>query len=113
MPDTSHNEESQQHNKNSSHSEFYYELKISPSSHLTLFSDFLSDTLPVGFEERDNSFIIRSEDELETMAWGIEQFCEALNKALAEDISVDIELTKEQNSDWVKTYQESIKPISI
>jgi len=92
---------------------FYYSLSVRPSSHHELFNDFLSDTLPVGFEERDDTFIIRSEDELETMAWGIEQFAEALQKALAEPIDVELIHEKLQNDDWVSKYQESITPIKI
>jgi ribosomal protein L11 methyltransferase len=93
--------------------EFYNQLIIKVSSHYDLFSDFLNDTLPIGFEEKDGSFIVRSEDELDTIAWGIEQFGEALQKALGEPISVDIKITKEKNSDWVKRYQEAIVPIEI
>ena len=93
--------------------EYYYELKITPSAYLELFADFLADTLPIGFEERDGSFIVRSEDELETISWGIEQFKEALEQALQKPIDVEIELSKEKNADWVKSYQESITPIEI
>jgi ribosomal protein L11 methyltransferase len=92
---------------------YYYSLKVRPSSHHELFSDFLSDTLPVGFEELDGTFIIRSEDELETMAWGIEQFAEALQKALAEPVEVELIHEKLQNDDWVSKYQESITPVEI
>ena len=93
--------------------EYYHQLRITPSAYQELFADFLADTLPVGFEERDGSFIIRSEEELETISWGVEQFKEALEQALQKPIDVDIELTKEKNSDWVKAYQESITPIEI
>ena len=92
---------------------FYYSLKVRPSSHYELFNDFLSDTLPVGFEELDGAFIIRSEDELETMAWGIEQFGEALQKALGETIDIELIHEKLQNDDWVSKYQDSITPIEI
>lgn len=93
--------------------EFYHELVVRPSSHHSLFSDFLSDTLPVGFEESETTFIIRSEDELDTMAWGIEQFAQALSKALGTPIDVEIELFKKENSDWITTYQESITPVEV
>ncbi len=92
---------------------FYYSLRVRPSSHHELFNDFLSDTLPIGFEELDGTFIIRSEDELETMAWGIEQFAEALQKALGQTIDVELTHEKLQNDDWVSKYQESITPIKI
>ena len=93
--------------------EHYYELTLSISSHHSLFSDFLADTLPVGFEETDNGFIIRSEDDLDTIAWGLEQFAEALQKALGEDIELELEQKKLKNDDWVHTYQESITPLAI
>jgi len=93
--------------------EYYHQLSITPSAYQELFADFLADTLPVGFEEREGTFIIRSEEELETISWGVEQFKEALEQALQKPIDVEITLTKEKNSDWVKTYQESITPVEI
>jgi len=93
--------------------EYYYELVVTVSSHHSLFSDFLSDTLPVGFEETDGGFIVRSEDELDTIIWGLEQFTEALQKALGETIELECIQSKKQNSDWVATYQKSIEPLAI
>jgi ribosomal protein L11 methyltransferase len=93
--------------------DYYYELVITPSAYRELFGDFLADTLPIGFEEREGSFIVRSEDDLETISWGVEQFKEALEQAVGEVIDLEIELKKEKNSDWVKSYQESITPIEI
>lgn len=93
--------------------EHYYELVVTLSSHNSLFSDFLSDTLPVGFEETENGFVIRSEDELDTIVWGIQQFAEALQKALGTTIEVECTQKKLANSDWVKSYQESITPLEI
>lgn len=93
--------------------EHYFELVIKLSSHHSLFSDFLADTVAVGFEEIDDGFIVRSEDDLETIQWGIEQFAEALQKAIGETIEVECTQTKKQNSDWVGEYQKSIEPIAI
>ncbi|QOY51497.1 50S ribosomal protein L11 methyltransferase [Candidatus Sulfurimonas baltica] len=93
--------------------EHYFELVVKPSSHHSLFSDFLADTLPVGFEETDDSFIIRSEDDLDTIVWGLEQFTEALQKALGENIELECIQSKLKNSDWVEVYQNSIQPIQI
>jgi ribosomal protein L11 methyltransferase len=93
--------------------EHYYELVVKVSSHNSLFSDFLSDTLPVGFEETDSGFIIRSEDDLETMIWGLEQFAEALSKALGETIEIECTQKRLKNSDWVENYQQSIQPLQI
>ena len=93
--------------------EYYFELVVKVSSHHSLFSDFLSDTLPVGFEETDEGFIIRSEENLDTIVWGLEQFSEALQKALSIIIELDCKISKLQNSDWVTSYQKSIEPIAI
>lgn len=91
----------------------YYELVVKVSSHHSLFSDFLSDTLPIGFEELDDGFIVRSEEELDTIAWGLEQFAEALQKALGETVELECKQTKLQNSDWIEVYQKSIEPLEI
>ena len=93
--------------------EYYYQLVVKVSSHLPLFSDFLSDTVAVGFEETDDGFVIRSEDSLDTIAWGLEQFSEALQKALNEAIEIECTQTKEKNSDWIAEYQKSIQPLAI
>ncbi len=93
--------------------EHYFELVVKLSSHHSLFSDFLADTLPVGFEEIDNGFVIRSEDELDTIIWGLEQFAEALQKALGQEIELECVQTKLKNSDWVEMYQNSIQPLQI
>lgn len=93
--------------------EHYFELVVNISSHHALFSDFLADTLPVGFEETDTGFIIRSDDELDTIVWGLEQFTEALQKATGENIELECKQTKLKSSDWVKVYQDSVQPLSI
>lgn len=93
--------------------DYYYMLVVKPSSHIELFSDFLVDLLPVGFEETDDGFIIRSEENLETVSWGIEQFAEALQRATGEVIDVEMTMTKEKNDDWIARYQQSITPVQI
>jgi ribosomal protein L11 methyltransferase len=93
--------------------EIYYELTVNPSSHRELFADFLADTLPVGFEETEEGFIVRSEEDLETIQWGIEQFAEALQRALGTSIDVDMTLEKKRTQDWVRAYQESVTPVDV
>ncbi len=93
--------------------EYYYELVVKVSSHKELFADFLADTIPVAFEESEDGFIIRSEDELDTILWGLEQFKEALERALNKTIDIECDIQKLQNSDWVKIYQQSITPLNI
>jgi ribosomal protein L11 methyltransferase len=93
--------------------DYYFMLVVKPSAHIELFSDFLVDVVPVGFEEIDDGFIIRSEESLETISWGIEQFAQALQNALGEVIDLELTLTKEKNNDWIAQYQNAISPIEI
>jgi ribosomal protein L11 methyltransferase len=93
--------------------EYYFELTVKVSSHHSLFCDFLSDTLPIGFEETDEGFIIRSDEELDTIMWGLEQFREALQKALSQPIELDCVQKKLQSSDWVAEYQKGVEPLQI
>lgn len=93
--------------------EVYYELTVNPSSRRELFADFLADTLPVGFEETDTGFIIRSEDDLSTIRWGVDQFAEALQKALGTAIDVEMTMEKKRTEDWVRAYQESVTPVDV
>ncbi len=93
--------------------DYYYMLVVKPSSHLELFGDFLVDVIPVGFEELDDGFIIRSEEDLETISWGIEQFAQALQASLGQVIDLELILTKEKNNDWIAQYQSAITPIEI
>lgn len=93
--------------------ESYYELTIHPSAHIENFCDFLSSSLPVGFEEDNGRLIVRSEDELETLAWGLEQFAQALGEALGEEVLVELELSEKKNEDWISKYQEGIEPVQV
>lgn len=93
--------------------DYYYMLVVKPSAHIELFGDFLADVIPVGFEEIDDGFIVRSEENLETVSWGIEQFAEALQSALGEVVDLELTLTKEKNNDWIAQYQQGITPIEI
>ncbi len=93
--------------------EYYYKLVATPNGYRELFADFLNDILPVGYEEKDESFIVRSEENLETLKWGLEQFAEALAKATTQNVEIEIELTKQKNSDWIQEYQQSIQPLEI
>ena len=93
--------------------ESYHELVITPSAHIEHFSDFLCSSLPVGFEESQTQLIVRSEDELETLSWGVQQFAQALSEALNKEVSVETELFEKKNEDWITKYQEGIEPIQV
>lgn len=93
--------------------EYYNKLTITLSSHQELFEAFLNEVVEDGFEIVENGFIIRSEDELEDLAWALEYYKEKLLKELGEDIKLTLALTKEQNQDWIDIFRKSITPISV
>lgn len=91
----------------------YYELSIKPSCEYGRFFDFITDIYDDAIEEIDGTIILRDEEFLEDIRWGVLEFKDALEKRLKKNIPLDIELIKKDSSDWIKVYQNSIKPIEI
>lgn len=88
-------------------SEYYYELIIKPSKNYELFVDLITSLTNEAIEELDDLIIARSEDDLSDVEDGIKTFAHAL------DILCETTLTKKENIDWIKKYQESVKSIEI
>ncbi|MDX9813459.1 MAG: 50S ribosomal protein L11 methyltransferase [Sulfurimonas sp.] len=93
--------------------EYYYKLEVQVSSHKELFLSFLNEIVDGGFEEVDDGFIIRSEDALEDTAWALEYYKDELSKALSTDITLNLNLTKEANQDWIEIFKKGISPIEV
>jgi len=92
----------------------YYELCITPTKHHKLFSEFLFDLGIEAIEERDNSIIVRDEEDLSEIEWAVERFARELSKTLKDDdIKVSQKLEKKLNIDWIEKYKNSIQPIEI
>ncbi len=88
-------------------SEYYYELTIKPSSQYELFLDLLSSLVDDAIEELDDTLIIRSEDDLSDVQFGVESYAKALG------VSCEIGYEKKENIDWIKEYQKSVKSVEI
>ncbi len=88
-------------------SEYYYELIIKPENHFELFIDLIVSLTNEAIEEEHGVIIARSENSLENIEFGVKKFAKALN------IKCDTKLTKKENIDWIKQYQESVKSIAI
>lgn len=91
----------------------YYELHVLPTSNLEHFSDFLLSLGIEGLEECDNALIVRSEENLHVVQWGVEEFAKRLSSALKISIDVKTKLSQKSNKDWINLYRKSIKPIEI
>ena len=93
--------------------EYYYELHVSLPKYKDIFLDFIISLTQNAVEEGDDFLIIRSEDDLSEVVFGIEEFQKQLSLALHEDVNVALTLEKKESVDWYKKYQESVKPIQV
>ncbi len=87
--------------------EYYYQLIVTPKSHLDLFSETLLEMMQNAIEERNGSLIVRASEPLDDVAWAIASLGEKLG------IEVETTLSKEKNEDWINKYKSSIKPIEV
>lgn len=88
-------------------SKYYFELTLKPDTNYELFLDLLNSITTDAIEELDETLIIRSEDELDELIFGIEEFAKALNT------KCKINYEKKENIDWIKQYQESVKAVEV
>ena len=62
--------------------EYYYQLAITPSSNLSIFSDLLLSLSQSAIEERDDTLILRDSEQLDDILWAIEEFSKKSNIAI-------------------------------
>ncbi|EDO9296082.1 50S ribosomal protein L11 methyltransferase [Campylobacter coli] len=95
---------------------FYYELFLEiQEQYKNLLLDFVFDLGVEAIEEKGNGIYIRSNENLEDLAWAIEIFAQKLSQKLdlKEDILLHKTIGKKENKDWVEEYKKGIKPIVI
>lgn len=95
---------------------FYYELFLEiQEQYKNLLLDFVFDLGVEAIEEKGNGIYIRSNENLEDLAWAIEIFAQKLSQKLdlKEDILLRKTIEKKENKDWVEEYKKGIKPIMI
>ncbi|TLS70847.1 50S ribosomal protein L11 methyltransferase [Aliarcobacter thereius] len=86
----------------------YFELEIKPKKDYEVFLDLIESIIDDAIEEsEEKSIIIRSEESLDDIKSAIVKFSEALN------IECEISYEKKDSVDWIKNYQDSIKPVLI
>jgi len=91
----------------------YYELSVKVSSFKDEIENFLMERFFNGIEEKDNTLILRSEEKFENLIEELKNYIEALEKIFDTKIDLDISIEEKSNKDWIKTYQESVKPVEI
>jgi ribosomal protein L11 methyltransferase len=91
----------------------YYELRITPSKFKDEIENFLMERFFNGIEEKDNTLILRSEDKFDSLIEELKNYTKALEELFDTKVDLKIELLEKSNEDWIKKYQESIKPVEI
>jgi len=91
----------------------YYELQITPTEKQDIFSDFIFECGIEAIEQKGDTLIVRSNEPLEELKWGVIKFAEKLSDLLKEDIRVKTELNKKRNENWIEKYKNSISPVEV
>ena len=93
--------------------ETYSELHITPTAEYDRFIDFVLTLTNEAIEEKDGVIIVRSEEDLDTVEFGVKIFAKSLSTTLNVDINVKTKLEIKENIDWISSYQKSVQPIEI
>lgn len=92
----------------------YNELQLTPDSSVyPLFLDFILSLSDEAIEENDGTIILRSEEDLEMLVFGVETFAKELSVALGKEIHVETKLLTKENEDWIAQYRNSIQPLHV
>lgn len=91
----------------------YNELSLTPSSEYSLFMDCLMSLSDEAIEEKDGTMILRSEEDLETIRFGMETFAQQLSLALDRSITLESTLSVCENEDWIAQYRNSVQPLYV
>ena len=93
--------------------ENFYELRVYSSNALGLFLDFTFSLGVECVEEEKECFVIRDENELGNVKFGLEEYARALENSLGCAIDLRIEQGIKENKDWLNEYKKNVKPIEI
>jgi ribosomal protein L11 methyltransferase len=91
----------------------YNELLITPGAQYALFTDFILSLTQEAIEEKDGTIIVRSEEDLENIIFGIKVFAKSLEESTGEKIDLVLEQNVKENEDWIDAYKSSITPVSV
>ena len=93
--------------------EFYYEVRITPTSHIEAIENFLLDHFYNGIEEHKGTLILRSEEPLDEVIAKLREYVDELSEIFGEKIDIAITQEKKRNEDWIENYKRSITPVEV
>lgn len=91
----------------------YNELSITPSDEYLSFVDFVLSVSDEAIEESNHSIILRSEESLDMVLFGVETFAQKLSLVLNKEIRVETKLLVKENEDWITNYRNSVQPLHV
>ena len=91
----------------------YNELRITPKCEYALFVDMVLSLSDEAIEEDGATIILRSDESLELVRFGIESFAEQLSQVHGTRIEVFIEESVKENEDWIENYRKAIPPLHV
>ena len=91
----------------------YNELQLTPHSEYSLFLDFILSLSDEAIEEANGTIILRSEEDLQMLLFGVETFAQELSKSLGKEIKLDTQLLVKENEDWIAQYRNSVQPLHV
>lgn len=93
-----------------SYNEFFFQVDEEYSD---LFIDFIFELGVEAIEEKDGGVYVRSNENLDELAWAVGVFRENLNKKENSNISLRTSLQQKPNKDWIDEYKKGIQPLQI
>lgn len=92
----------------------FYELEVLCSQELReLFEDLVFSLGVTCTQETTGGFIIRDEDELDEVEFGLREYAKSLQNALGREIEFKITKSQKENKDWLNEYKKNVRPIEI
>ena len=91
----------------------YFELHVFVSSFKDEIENFLMERFYNGIEEKNNTLILRSEESFDNLINELKEYIKALEEIFDTKIEFSYEIKEKLNKDWIKAYQESVKPVEI
>lgn len=91
--------------------EYYNCLSIKADKFLWLLQNKALEITNEAIEESDNSFIIRTYQDIKAIQEQLQEYANNLENIMGEKIHLEFENQVLQNQDWIAKYRDSIQPI--
>lgn len=92
----------------------FYELEVLCSQECReLFEDLVFSLGVTCTQETAGGFIIRDEDELDEVEFGLQEYAKSLQNTLEREIEFKITKSQKENKDWLNEYKKNVRPIEI